>query len=87
MSQGPLNLTPIAYLEYQVRQKTTWCTPFTSLWRLSNLDIVGEGRRRELQGRGEVGTVGQRPPGFETMKRLVEERGFSEWGPEYVLGV
>lgn len=30
--------------------------------------------RGELLGRGEVGTLGHKPPGFETVKRLVVER-------------
>lgn len=51
-------------------------------------DVCQSRTRRErggggsCRGRGEMGIVGQGPPGFESVKReLVEEKGFSEWGP------
>lgn len=74
MSQGPQTLTLIAYLEYQVWQKTTCFTPRYPL-TFVKVGHRGERRRRERQGRGEVGAMGQKPPAFETVKRLVEGKG------------
>lgn len=81
-SQGLQTLTPVAYSEYRIWQRTTWSAPLSSFWRLSKFvtEQRGEERRRgELQGRGEVGLE---TPCFWNCEEAAGGEGFSEWGDQ-----
>lgn len=52
---------------------TTWSTPPV---RPSGVCQSWTWKGWELLGRGEVGTLGQKHPGFKTVKRLDEEKGW-----------
>lgn len=79
MSQGPRTLTPITYSVYQV-WRTTWLhdsPPLRPSGVCQSWTWKGWRGGGELLGRGEVGTLGQKPPGFKTVKRLDEEKGLA----------